>query len=73
MKDRPERAMFFGPFPIEGVRRASAPAHAPYPSTVPLGPGAPAETPWWSEKLLLRHLGDLALLRMYTHAAPILQ
>lgn len=52
----------------------SAPSYAPYPSTVPLGPPVEGDTtPWWSERLLLKHLGGLALLRLYTEPTGVVQ
>lgn len=52
----------------------AAPSYAPYPSTVPFdGPSGGESTPWWSEQLLLRHLGGLSLLRMYTQPVGAVQ
>lgn len=49
----------------------AAPSYAPYPSTVPLPPPALDPTPWWSERLLLKHLGGIALLKHYTQPAGL--
>jgi hypothetical protein len=58
-----------GPQPI-----VAAPSHAPYPSTVPLlPPPAGDATPWWSERVLLKALGNLTLLRLYTQPAALVQ
>lgn len=52
----------------------AAPAQAPYPSTVPLPPPPSGDlTPWWSERLLLKHFSGLALLAHYTRPAPLVQ
>jgi len=52
----------------------AAPAHAPYPSTVPLPPPPAGDaTPWWSERLLLKAFGNLALWKLYTQPAALVQ
>lgn len=52
----------------------AAPSQAPYPTTVPLPPAPEGDvTPWWSERMLLKHLGQMALLRWYTQPGSLVQ